>query len=347
MNRRLPIPALLSALLLSLASSLAVAGFPSVTGNVFHDADSNGAVNDGEGMQGVTLRLFADDGDGIFDETLDALVASEVTNADGTYSFDSLSPDATYFVQQVETLAGSLVLPGSVSGLISPGSYHLMIDEFADQQVVSGNPIFPVGQSTLTSPSVIGGQRDLHLEYLSGPAESNLRANPYGLKDVLEFDQSAGVISRATVTWDGIDADMSVVPAVGGLGGTDLTQDGSNAFAFTLGVDAAGADETLELRIYSGEDISTATMDLTVTDGTATAFQVVPFTSFVGDASFEHVDAIQLVLGGNSPSVDAQVGPIGLIGPAIHNIAVAIPEPSGILLAAFAVAWIAGRRRRR
>jgi hypothetical protein len=47
---------------------LAVAGAePSITGTVFVDNDVNGVFTAGEQLEGVTLQLFEDDGDGIFE----------------------------------------------------------------------------------------------------------------------------------------------------------------------------------------------------------------------------------------------------------------------------------------
>lgn len=328
----------------------AQAAFPSVTGTVYLDTDSSGALSPGEAVQGVPVQLYVDNGDGVFDASLDSMVDSTFTSGDGVYAFAGLDVHTGYFIQQAEYDAGAIVIPASISGMLVPGSFNRLIDDFADQQVTDANPIYPIGQQNLTSPTVIGGQRDLHLQYLSGPAESTLRANPYGLNHVLEFSQSAGVISIATVTWDGIDADMSTTPSLaglGGLGGLDLTADGSDAFGFQLGIDAAGAGEQLLIRIYTGPEVSTAVVDLAVTDGTAKVFQLVPFSTFVGEASFANVDAIQFQFGGTKPSIDAQIGPIGLVGPAIHNIAVGVPEPSSLCLGLVAIGWVAAHRRRR
>ena len=135
-----------------------------------------------------------------------------------------------------------------------------------------------------------------------------------GLSNVLQFDQSAGSIGVATVTWDGVDSDDSNIPAVGGLGGLDLMADGGAAFSFLAGIDEAGAGETITLRVFSGDDMSTATANLPVTDGTALSELFVAFSEFTGSADFSSVDAIQAEFGGNLPSIDAQIGPIYVVG---------------------------------
>lgn len=336
------------AIALSLALS-AHAQLPSVTGTVFHDSNSDGSLTSGEELLGVSVDLFKDDGDGLFSPTADSLVTSEITDINGMYLFGGLGMSDNYFVHQAAQMVGGMSIDGSVSGLLTAGAFNTMIDDFANQQQVEGNPIIPVGSTNLTSNSVIGGQRDLHVQYWLGPAEANLYANPYGLNQVLEFNQSAGVIATATVTWDGVDGDRSTTPAAGGLGGIDLTAGGLNeAFAFNLGIDAAGAGENLVLRIFSGSDVSEATVVIPVNDGTAVIDHIVPFSDFAGGADLTAVDAIQLELGGTKTSIDAQIGPIGLIGSAVENISVAVvPEPSTVLMGLFAITWFVGKNRRR
>ena len=157
------------------------------------------------------------------------------------------------------------------------------------------------------------------------------------------------------MTWDGIDGDHSTTPALE-LGGIDLTMGGqAEAFAFDVGVDAAGAGESLILRIFSGSEMSEAVSELPITDGTAMTMEVISFADFVGDADFTSVDAIQLELGGLKPSIDLQLGAIGLIGDLEFDISAidanqsgqVIPEPSSILMGLFALSWFAVTRKKR
>jgi hypothetical protein len=339
----------ISALFLTLSFAvLAHAHLPSVVGTVYHDADNDGLNPGDAGLMGITVNLYEDDGDEIFNADIDQMITTDVTDSEGKYAFGSLGLESKFFVQQAAQTVGGISLPGTVSSLITSGSFNMMIDDFKDQQRIVAHPIASVGASNLTSGTVLGGQRDLHIEYLGGSAEAVLHANPFGMNDVLEFNQSAGVTAIATVTWDGIDGDMSITPSGGGLGGIDLTEGGlSQGFAFSLGVDAAGAGENLTMRVFSGVDVSAVNIVLPVTNGTATTFQIVPFDAFVGDADFTSIDAIQLELGGNNPSIDAQIGPLSLIGPTVTNIPVTIPEPSGCLIGLFAVVWFSGIRRKR
>lgn len=345
--QRLKGPLCVLALALSFAVP-AMAQAPSVSGTVFDDMNLDGLITVGEELMGVTVELFEDDGDGLFSPTVDSLITTQITDINGHYSFGGLGMASNYFVQQTAQSVGGISITGSVSGLLSPSTVNTLIDDFASQQQVEGNPVLPIGATNLTSSTVIGGQRDLHVEYLSGPAESTLYANPFGLSEVLEFNQSAGVIAIATVTWDGVDADLTTTPSAG-LGGIDITNGGLNdAFAFDIGIDAAGSGENLVMRLFTGSDVSTAQVLIPVTNGTATSSQIIPLSQFVGAADLTNIDAIQLELGGNNTSIDAQLGPIGLIGSAVADFSVeTIPEPSTVLLSLFAMVWLAGSKRRR
>ena len=312
-----------------------------VAGTVFNNSGSGS-----DGLAGVSVTLFADDGNGLFDPVQDAIVASAITDATGQYSFDGLDESINYFVRQAPQTVGGVEIMGSVTNLLGVGAINLVIDDFADQQEVEANPVRLSEATNLTSSRVIGGQRDIYVEYLGGPAEATVYANPFGLSEVLEFSQSAGVFATATITWDGIDSDLSTTPT-NGLGGIDLMSDGSQAFVFDLGIDAAGAGDDLIMRIFSGDEVSVATIPLPVTNGTATVRHLVPFSSFVGDADLTNVEAIQLQLGGDSPSIDAQLGPIGTTGPAIANFSVVTPEPSAFLMFLFTAVWVVGSRRRK
>ncbi|MCS7039609.1 MAG: DNRLRE domain-containing protein, partial [Caldilineales bacterium] len=64
---------------------------------VWHDVDHDGIQDAGEpGLPGVMVRLYRDNGDGIF-TAADTLVTTQTTNANGKYLFQNLTPD-DYFV---------------------------------------------------------------------------------------------------------------------------------------------------------------------------------------------------------------------------------------------------------
>lgn len=319
-------------------SSISFAAIPSVSGTVTHEG---AAIGD------VQLALYADDGDMTFDINLDTLITSVASGIDGEFAFDSLDASTNYFVYQGAQTVGSLGLIPSTSNLVSPVVDTMLVDAFQQQQRVEGNPIVTTGALNLSASSILGGQRDIRVDYISGPAEVVLHANPWGLNQVLQFDQSAGSMGIATITWDGLDSDMTETPAADGLGGIDLTADGGEAFSFMAGIDEAGNGDSLTFRVFSGSDVSFATVDIPVTNGTAAAQVYVPFSDFVGDADFTSIDAIQAAFGGQQPSIDAQLGAIYVVAGGQTNLSVATPEPAAMGLALTAsLAALAMRRRR-
>ncbi len=70
---------------------------------VWYDANQDGVQDPGEpGIANVQLKLYQDNGDGIFNATTDSLIATTTTNANGRYLFQNLAPD-DYFVDVVNS----------------------------------------------------------------------------------------------------------------------------------------------------------------------------------------------------------------------------------------------------
>jgi uncharacterized repeat protein (TIGR01451 family) len=86
---------------------------------IYLDANGNGSWNSGEdGIPGVTVNLYHDDGDGTYEAGTDPLVESTRTGADGTYLFTGLTT-GSYFV-----LVDTATLPNSSLALTNAaGSY--------------------------------------------------------------------------------------------------------------------------------------------------------------------------------------------------------------------------------
>jgi hypothetical protein len=309
---------------------------PGIQGTVFQDTDLSGLPSPGEGVSGATLRLYQDDGDGVFEPGGDdAQVGSDfVTGTGGGYAFEALNSSASYFVQRADLNFGGGFLPAAVSGLLTPGQIGLLIDSFSTNQAVTASPSTPIGTSTLSDPisPVIGHERDLFVHKLDGVGEVELRSNAFGV-EVLQYDTTAGVVGQGVVTWDGIDMSANPVPSLG-LGDVDLTGGGVNeGLLMLLGVDATGASETVRIRIFdqSNSEYSEAAIAIPVTDGTATAMAYLPFSDFVGSVSPNKVNAIQLILGEGAKSIDAQVDLIGAIAPVRQDFVV-VPEPSAFAI---------------
>ncbi|MCA9214953.1 MAG: PEP-CTERM sorting domain-containing protein [Planctomycetales bacterium] len=306
---------------------------PGIAGNV-HDQS-------GAGLSGQIVQLYFDNGDGIFDPLFDSQFGGDVvTGADGGYAFQNIQM-GKYFVRTGD----------SVSGLLDPGSPTLMIDDFFQKRSVTADPIGPISTSSLAVPAseVLGGERDLYVELISGIGDVELRVNPFG-ENVLQFDTSSGVNGRGVVTWDGVDNSGSLKPAMG-LGGFDLTNSGQNeAFILKVGMDATGIGESMILRIYDDSmgKYSDLAIPFVVSGGRATEMVVASFDDFVGEVKPSKIDALQLILGQGTKSIDAQVDYVGVIGMSHQDFEVtAIPEPSSMALAVLGFGGILLRRRRR
>ena len=158
-----------------------------------------------------------------------------------------------------------------------------------------------------------------------------MRSNAFGV-DVLQYDNSPGVLGRGVVTWDGIDLSASTTPALN-LGDVDLTDGGRNSgFMLKLGIDPTGAGDQLQIRIFDDSltDYSEGSLVIPTTDGAASAYAFLPFADLTGPVSPDRVNAVQMWMGNGTKSVDAQVGFIGTAGPLVQNFEV-VPEPAGIV----------------
>ncbi len=311
---------------------LAVTGNePAITGTVFVDRDENGSISPGEALENAVVELYLDDGDGISDGG-DTLVGTDNTDANGLYCFDNLDGNATYFVvQPAQTIDGIPLLP-MTSDAIEPGEASLIVDQFeTNQSVVATAPPVPTSNgSTLTfgdETEVIGAERDMFVTLNTGIGEVELTVNPFNLLPVLQYSSTSGVEGGSILTWDGIDNDPNPVPSLG-LNGRDLTESGANTgFTMRLGIDPSGAGDTLTILLYQGDvsNVSSASVPIPVTDGTASAYLFMPFSTFSGPVSASNVDAIQMRLGEGVPSADAQIEFLGVTGPQTQDFANNLP----------------------
>ncbi len=70
---------------------------------VWRDLDADGFQDPGEpGIDGVQVRLYKDNGDGVFNPATDILVGTKTTSAGGKYLFQDLAPN-DYFVDVVDS----------------------------------------------------------------------------------------------------------------------------------------------------------------------------------------------------------------------------------------------------
>ena len=301
---------------------------PAITGTVFVDLSGDGQPSSGEGLSGVTLQLYQDDGDGVYDPGSggDTQVGgSTTTDSDGVYCFENLDADAAYFVVQPSQTANGSALNAQVSGLILPGTPGLLIDAFITTQEASAIPPAP-SMATSTQvfgneEEVLGQERDIIAVLDSGDGEVRVSVNPFGSRPTMRYNADVAVTGSGTVVWDGIDNNAGQVSM--GLGGRDLTLGGTQT-GLTLRIGAVVSGSTARIRIYQGQlaDFSDATLSIPVTaGGAAESYEFVPFSAFVGNVSPSNVDAIALMLDANeSGANNIELSLIGANGPKEVNL---------------------------
>ncbi len=298
---------------------------PTILGTVYNDLDNDGIPGAGEALPGVIVQLFQDDGDGRFQLDRDPLIDATTSDDAGRYRFEGLDPGEAYFVRRPEQVADGLFLPTVISPLLRPGDVDLVIDQFQTRQVVMAIPPAPSSDSSsLLLPSereVIGRERDMQAELLSGVGGVELRVNPFGVEELLEVNQSPGTLGVSRVTWDGVDGDPDQISM--GLGGRDLTQGGqTEGILLRAGVDASGVGTRVRLRIFEGnaETFSESSVELPVTGGDASEYRFLPFASFQGPVAPTRVDAIQMVVDQGAEGSDGKIALIGGLGPKVFDI---------------------------
>ncbi|MDP9335780.1 MAG: S8 family serine peptidase, partial [Actinomycetota bacterium] len=102
------------------ASTTATVTTPgTISGTVFNDANSNGSIDNGEGLVGATVSLYRDsNSNGVYDSGTDVQVGSTQTITDantGAWSFGSLGINNTYFAIRTNP-AGGYVSTNAVPG---------------------------------------------------------------------------------------------------------------------------------------------------------------------------------------------------------------------------------------
>ena len=107
-----------------------------VSGTKFQDLTGNGFSSDDTPLAGVTIQLYRDSlGTGVLDTANDALVATAVTAADGSYSFPNL-PAGTYFVKEVVP-AGWIATGGPANGYYTVNGRDTSGANFDNFQLIS------------------------------------------------------------------------------------------------------------------------------------------------------------------------------------------------------------------
>ena len=300
---------------------------PAISGSVFVDFNGDNQPSPSEGIAGVAVELYLDDGDGSFEPGAgdNQVGGSQITDSNGIYCFENLNPDAAYFVVQPAQTVGGNGLDGQVAGPVAPGVPGLLIDAFVSTQSATAVPPAPAAaSSTRVFPDeqeVLGRERDIVAILDSGDGEVRVNINPFGSRPTMRYNADVAVTGSGTVVWDGVDNDAGQISM--GLGGRDLTLGGTQT-GLALRIGAVVSGSTVRVRIYQGQvgNFSDATFSIPVTSGgAADAYQFIPFSSFVGNVSPSNVDAIAFMLDANdSGGNDIELALIGANGPKQVNL---------------------------
>ena len=104
------------------------AGTGSIGDLVFEDKGNDGSYDTGLGdlpIAGITVNLYEDtNGNGVIDAGVDALVATDVTDASGIYGFPNLATGFDYIVDVVDAGIDALLRPATGWALTTTADPH-------------------------------------------------------------------------------------------------------------------------------------------------------------------------------------------------------------------------------
>jgi uncharacterized repeat protein (TIGR01451 family) len=308
------------------ARQMMAADMAEIVGTIRLDLQADGNAANDTLVQGATVKLWRDGGDGVFNSGGDDIVAAAnvTSNSLGQYRFSGLGV-GKYFVQIVlpaglQTAPGGDVRTVTISSDDADGAIGMTIDEFDSfQKVEASPPPDSAGvHSTKADATVLGGERDFRVEVTGGTDEYSYVSLISG-GGLLRLASGAMVTGDATIVWDGQDGSATSINHTG-LGGLDFTKDGPNRMTgIRLSVGADHADSVVKLRIYSdATHWSEFTTTVPESVGGAINKQVVfdfanPSSKGGGGADFTKVGAIELTFVGVN-AVDAQISVAELVG---------------------------------
>ncbi|HND52773.1 MAG TPA: hypothetical protein PLV92_10270, partial [Pirellulaceae bacterium] len=317
--------------------SVMATDFAAISGLVFKDTSTNG-YNAGEEVSGALIRLYVDDGDGVFEPGTQDLApavpisATATTNAQGIYRFNQLTA-ATYWVQQPAQTVGAVSLTEAhrlvtVTSNDADGTVGRTIDTFATNgpSVTASTNASP-SSAFQAAPEAIGGERELYAEILHTTlAQPNV--------DQVQFSVNAGQLNLNpsftstglyVATWDGADQNTGSLNA-SGLGGVDLTN-GGQATAVRLRVSVAEPNGIATMRVFT-DATHFSEMQLVIPERTTipggVADLLFPMNNFqvagqAGGANFASVGAVVLEIEAVNDSMDGVASFIGTVGPTVKT----------------------------
>lgn len=252
----------------------------SIAGNVFTDETDDGfGVGTDVAISGITVTLYRDGGDSVFDfgsgGTDDTLVTTDVSDGTGAYNFDNLTA-GTYFIQQsaatgqvqrtTETVKTVTISEANAAGVAAQN-----IDTFGtNQAIITTSSGTATGGSTIATAGseTLGNERDIQVNYVSGTSSFSAEVSG-GFFNVGGLADTAG---NAILSYDGNDGDFSTLAH--NILNVDLTTSGATAFHMLAGSEetflGSGVGNTITIDVFSGAaNFSRFSMALPVTAGGA------------------------------------------------------------------------------
>ena len=285
-----------------------------VSGQKFTDATGDGFSPDDMPLGGVTIDLFRDGGDGQFNRVEggvddDTLVDTDMTDpGTGAYGFAGLA-DGLYFIQE-QVPAGYLqTAPTSpayytfevIDGTVYAGT-NLVVDDFGAPSPPQTYfiTLFDADPTLLKAadPAILTGERDLLVDVVGVPNVVSAGGQVGASGGLTQYDFASAVPgTRATLQYDGIDADDPGTPALvrnTSNASVDLTDGGVNT-GFRLDfpmiqVGAGMTDLQVDVELF-GPGGTSATFSGTVPESNLPRSLFIPFTAFTTFGGFSFADA--------------------------------------------------------
>lgn len=214
----------------------------------------------------------------------------------------------------------------AMSWTVAPASYALLIDSFDVTQSLGANSSTTSSNGLATGSSIVGGERDATVDFISGPNSADLDINP-GSNSLLNLSNGANTLGSATLLYDGAGGI--------GLGGVDMTDGGATN---GIGIEIAFDDLPVNL-IFTVTDVfaSVGTSTITTSGGIFSPTQVaLAFASFSGAVDFSAVDSILIEVVPLQAATDIQIDFIETV---------LVPEPGALAMLATVGMALAVRRR--
>lgn len=212
-----------------------------------------------------------------------------------------------------------------IAGMSS--AYAISFDKLEDIQTASATLGSPTTQNTISAPGAVGGKRNLLVNLNAGAQVSTVIGG-----GILSHSQNASTLGTTVVTWDGVGNNL-VTP--NGLGGLDLTEDGSTGIKVGITNFDFPNNQPIQLvfTVYDASDPSgilkrsSGVIQLTTSVNASInnpVFREILFTDFTVPAGlqavdFKNVGAIALLINGSaSPAHDLELSFIGTNGNCAH-----------------------------